>query len=77
METYYSDKLAEKSYIIGYLQTTVQTLADIILTTTDNEYSKIVAQDAIEKLKNLETEAQKAVETINQKIATMSAEEGR
>lgn len=77
METYYSDKLAEKSYMIGYLQTTVQTLADIILTTTDNEYSKIVAQDAIEKLKNLETEAQKAVETINQKIATMSAEEGR
>ena len=77
METYYSDKLAEKSYMIVYLQTTVQTLADIILTTTDNEYSKIVAQDAIEKLKNLETEAQKAVETINQKIATMSAEEGR
>jgi hypothetical protein len=77
METYYSDKLAEKSYMIGYLQFTVQTLADIILTTTDNEYSKIVAQDAIEKLKNLETEAQKAVETINQKIATMSAEEGR
>ena len=77
METYYSDKLAEKSYMIGYLQTTVQTLADIILTTTDNEYSKIVAQDAIEKLKNLETEAQKAVETINQKIAAMSAEEGR
>lgn len=77
METYYSDKLAEKSYMIGYLQYTVQTLADIILTTTDNEYSKIVAQDAIEKLKNLETDAQKAVETINQKIATMSAEEGR
>lgn len=77
METYYSDKLAEKSYMIGYLQFTVQTLADIILTTTDNEYSKVVAQDAIEKLKNLETEAQKAVETINQKIATMSAEEGR
>ena len=77
METYYSDKLAEKYYMIGYLQFTVQTLADIILTTTDNEYSKIVAQDAIEKLKNLETEAQKAVETINQKIATMSAEEGR
>lgn len=77
METYYSDKLAEKSYMIGYLQFTVQTLADIILTTTDNEYSKIVAQDAIEKLKNLETDAQKAVETINQKIATMSAEEGR
>ena len=46
--------------MIGYLQFTVQTLADIILTTTDNEYSKIVAQDAI-----------------NQKIATMSAEEGR
>lgn len=77
METYYSNKLAEQSYMIGHLQIAVKYLAQIIITTSDADYLKKIAQDAIDELENLEEKAKNNVEIINQKIALMSTEEGR
>ena len=75
METYYSDTLAEKSYMIGYVQFQVEHLAKVILSTSNSEYGKNVARDSIEKLKSLEAEAKKSVEIMNQTIADMSSQE--